>query len=150
MYCSKLLHKCSSQLLVNVNSMVNYLCHMFFFPPKVHNQITLCQIEPTYVPIGGTMMVYCGAIGYPPPSACYLIVPGMDMQVTVPLNGSLGVWTHSNVTLNNTGIYTCFVNDESGYDQQMISAITYGKSLPKCLFFPLHVVRYLNQHYKYT
>lgn len=78
------------------------------------------------------MTIHCGAEGYPFPRTCHVIVPGLVKQLDIVLNGSLGTITHPNVALNNTGIYTCFVNDESGYDEQQVTVNTYGTSLAVC------------------
>ena len=79
------------------------------------------------------MIVYCNATGYPSPHTCYVIVPGMDMQVSIPLNGSPKVWTKYNVTLNNSGTYTCIVQDESGYATKDTSVMIYGKLCVLCM-----------------
>eukprot|EP00731_Ephydatia_muelleri_P022601 Em0015g184a len=108
--------------------------HSKCFLLKVHSQITHCQVLPTIAPTGGTITIQCGAEGYPPPNTCYVIVPGLNKQLDIPLNGSFGTVTYSNVTLNNSGIFTCFVNDfDSGYDQQLVSINTYEQ--PKILQF---------------
>ena len=75
------------------------------------------------------MTLYCGATGYPPPSTCQVFAPDPDMKpVTLTLNGSLGQWTNSNVTLDYGGMYSCLVYDGSATIDQKEAVVTvYGR-----------------------
>eukprot|EP00731_Ephydatia_muelleri_P022602 Em0015g185a len=94
------------------------------FVLKVDNEITQCEIVPTYVPVGGVMTVYCGAVGFPPPAKCDVSGPIPNM-VSVALNGSLGQLLVSNVTLSNSGMYSCIVYDGVTVDEKKTYVTVY-------------------------
>ena len=82
------------------------------------------------------MTVYCGAVGFPPPAKCDVSGPIPNM-VSVALNGSLGQLLVSNITLSNSGMYSCIVYDGATVDEKKTYVTVYGRCMHECVL--LHV-----------
>lgn len=80
------------------------------------------------------MTVYCGAVGYPPPARCDVNGPIPNM-VSVTLNGSLVQWVVSNVTLENSGRYSCIVYDGTTVDEKKAYVTIYGRCIYGCVSY---------------
>ena len=69
--------------------------------------------------------MYCGAVGFPTPVKCDVsgAIPNVS---SVTLNGSLGHLVISNVTLENSGMYSCLVYDGT-IDEKKVYVTVYGR-----------------------